>query len=77
MHVLQASTSLAAPRLDALQTLLGGLPGRRDAHLFVDLAAQIAMREGRTLALPEEFLSLRVGRSGTGLAAACRRVPIG
>jgi hypothetical protein len=53
------------------------LTRNRDANLFVDLAAQIAKREGRTLTLPEEFLSLRVGRSGTGLAAGCRRVPNG
>jgi hypothetical protein len=72
----RASARMAAPILDALQTLLPGLPGRRDALLFVDLAAQIAKRQGRTVELPVEFHTLRVGRSTSGLAAACRRVPV-
>jgi hypothetical protein len=72
----RASAQMAAPVLDALQTLLPGLPGRRDALLFVDLAAQIAKRHGRTVELPVEFHTLRVGKSTLGLAAACRRVPV-
>jgi hypothetical protein len=67
---------MAAPLLDALQALMPGLPGRRDALLFVDLGAQIATRAGQLLALPEEFLLLRNGKSTSGLAAACRRVPV-
>jgi hypothetical protein len=72
----RASPQLAAPLIDALQTVLPGLPGRRDAILFVDLIGQIAKRHGRTPNLPPEFRALRLGRSTSGLAAACRRVPV-
>lgn len=53
------------------------LPGGRDALLFVDLGAQIAKRQGRTVALPGIFLRLRLGKSTSGLTAASRRVPTG
>ena len=72
----RASEGMAAPILDALQTLMPRLPGRRDAVLFVDLLAQVAKRHGRTVDLPVQFHTLRLGTSTSGLAAACRRVPV-
>ena len=71
----RARTEAGPPLADALETLLPGMPGRRDAHAFVDLVAQVATKLGRTIDLPEEFERLRAGRSGSVLAAACRRVP--
>lgn len=69
------SDALADPLLDALQVLLPVLPSRREAHVFVDLTAQLATRLRRTVTLPPEFVELAAGKSKTGLAAACRRVP--
>lgn len=71
----RATPVAAGPILDALTVLLPTLPGRRAAHLFVDLLAQLATRTGRSVALPGEFAALRTGRSNSALAAACRRVP--
>jgi hypothetical protein len=71
-----ASPTLAAPLADALQALMPGLPGRRDAHHFVDLVAQLATRTARTVDLPPEFMSLRLGKSNSSLASACKRVPV-
>ncbi len=65
----------AGPLLGALVELLPGLPGRREAHLFVDLTAQVATRLGRTIDLPPPFAALRSSRSSSAIAAACRRVP--
>jgi hypothetical protein len=71
----RGSDALADPLLDALQVLLPVLPSRREAHIFVDLTAQLATRLRRTVTLPPEFVELAAGKSKTGLAAACRRVP--
>jgi hypothetical protein len=59
--------------LDALAALLGVLPGRRDAHHFMALAADLATRLQRKLALPAEFAELANGDSRSQLAIACRR----
>ena len=72
----RAGPAAAGPILDALQALLPALPGRRDAHLFVDLTAQLATRQGRTITLPDAFTRLRKGTSSSGLAAAVQRLPI-
>lgn len=62
--------------LDALTEAMPAFVGRRDAHLFVDLAAQLAIQQGRRIALPEFFLALARGKQGSMLAKACRRVPV-
>ena len=54
---------------------LPALAGRREAHQFVDLLAQLAIERGRTVALPEPFAGTATGRSTSLLAQACRRVP--
>lgn len=73
----RGSTNGANAVLDAVQAVMPVLPGRNEAHVFVDLAAQLATRTGRSIRLPEEFLTLRAGRSSSAVAAAaCRRVPL-
>ncbi|MDQ5839918.1 MAG: hypothetical protein M3537_01925, partial [Chloroflexota bacterium] len=72
----RGSTNAANAVLDALQAVMPVLPGRNEAHVFVDLAAQLATRTGRSVRLPDEFLALRAGRSSSAVAAACRRVPL-
>lgn len=61
--------------LDCLQTAVAAFEGRRDAHLFIDLLAQLALDRNRTVDLPEVFSALAAGGSRTQLARACRRVP--
>lgn len=61
--------------LDALGAVLGVLPGRRDAHHFMALAASLATRQQRKLVLPAEFTKLANGDSRSQLAIACRRIP--
>ena len=61
--------------LAALERLLPALPGRREAHHFVDLTARLAREQGRTLTLPPASAELAAGRSTSVLAKACRRVP--
>lgn len=51
------------------------LPGRRDAHLFVDLLAQLATERDRVVPLPEPFVAAAKGKGNSVLARACRRVP--
>lgn len=51
----RADSRAAAAVLDALVTALPALPGRRDAHLFVNLLAQLAVEQGRAVSLPEAF----------------------
>lgn len=72
----RASGNAANAVLDALQAVMPVLPGRRDAHVFVDLDAQLASGTRRTILLPDEVLVLRAGRSSSAIAAACRRVPL-
>jgi hypothetical protein len=66
---------LSGAVLDALVGVLPSLPGRRDAHLFADLTAQLAVELGRTVALPAALADLARGRSSSALARALRRVP--
>lgn len=72
----RGSTNAANAVLDAVQAVMPVLPGRKEAHVFVDLAAQLATRTGRSIRLPDQFLALRAGRSSSAVAAACRRVPL-
>jgi hypothetical protein len=62
------------PILDALQELVTVLPGRRDAGAFLELAADLAERTGRTIDLPSEFRELASGKSSSMLAKATRRL---
>jgi hypothetical protein len=51
------------------------LPGRRDAHQFIELTAELATEQRCEIVLPAEFERLARGSSSSVLAAACRRVP--
>jgi hypothetical protein len=51
-EVARAGGASVLPVLDALQELLAVLPGRKDAGAFVELAADLAERTGRTVQLP-------------------------
>lgn len=74
-EVARAGGAASAAVLAALREVLPALPGRRDAHAFVDLLATVAVDNAATVALPEELAALARGRSSSALAAACRRVP--
>ena len=73
--VTRADPAAASAVLDALIAIMPTLPGRRDAHQFVELTAELATGQQREIALPEEFERLAKGRASSVLAAACRRVP--
>lgn len=70
----RASDAAVLPVLDALQEIAQDLPGRRDAGAFVELAADLAERTGRTIDLPTEFRELASGKSSSMLAKAARRL---
>jgi hypothetical protein len=61
--------------LDSLVAALPALPGRRDAHLFVDLLAQLAVDAGRGITLPDPFMAAAAAKGTSVLQRACRRVP--
>jgi hypothetical protein len=62
--------------LDALTAALPSVPGRRDAHHFVDLLAQLAVAHGRTVSLPDDLRRAAQTKGSTALQKACRRVPV-
>jgi hypothetical protein len=70
----RASDVTVLPILDALQEVARVLPGRRDAGAFLELAADLAERTGRTIDLPTEFHELASGKSSSMLAKAARRL---
>jgi hypothetical protein len=70
----RASDAAVPPLLDALQEIVGVLPGRRDAAAFLDLTADLAERAGRRIDLPVEFHELAAGRSSSLAAKAARRL---
>jgi hypothetical protein len=75
-----AESARADPRsarmvLDCLTTALPVLPGRRDAHQYVDLLAQLAVEQGRSVQLPPPFIQAATAKGTSMLAKACRRVP--
>ncbi|MGY2127372.1 DUF6493 family protein [Blastococcus sp. SYSU DS0617] len=81
-RVAQAMTDAARaePRagdalLQCLVSAVAALEGRRDAHMFVDLLAQLATERGQEVRLPEVFEVAAAGSSRSQLAQACRRVP--
>jgi type II secretory pathway component PulF len=61
--------------LDCLVTALAAFQGRRDAHAFIDLMAQLATERSRGVTLPEAFAAAAASTSKSQLAQACRRVP--
>ncbi len=70
----RAGDAAVLPVLDALQEIVTVLPGRRDAGAFMELAADLVERTGRTLDLPAEFRELAAGKSSSMLAKAARRL---
>ena len=70
----RASDAAVLPILDALQELAQVLPHRRDAGAFLELAADLAERTGRTIDLPSEFRELASGKSSSMVAKAARRL---
>lgn len=81
-RVAQAMTDAARaePRagdalLECLVSAVAAFEGRRDAHTFIDLMAQLATERRQGVALPEVFMVAAAGSSKSQLAQACRRVP--
>jgi hypothetical protein len=81
-RVAQAMTDAnrAEPRagdalLECLVSAVAAFEGRRDAHTFIDLLAQLATERGQVVPLPEVFVAAAAGTSRSQLAQACRRVP--
>lgn len=70
----RASDAAVLPILDALQEVVRVLPGRRDAGAFLELAAELAERTGRTIDLPTEFREVASGKSSSRVAKAARRL---
>ncbi len=70
----RADDAAVLPVLDALQEIGAVLPGRRDAGAFLELAANLAERTGRTIAVAPEFERLAAGTSASMLAKAARRL---
>lgn len=70
----RASDAAVLPILDALQEVARVLPGRRDAGAFLEVAADLAERTGRSIDLPIEFAELASGKSSSLLAKAARRL---
>lgn len=70
----RAADAAVVPILDALQEIVTALPGRRDAGAFLELAADLAERSGRTIDLPSEFRELAAGKTNSMLAKAARRL---
>lgn len=81
-RVAQAMTDAARaePRagdalLQCLISAVAAFEGRRDAHTFIDLLAQLATERGQEVTLPEVFVAAAASSSRSQLAQACRRVP--
>lgn len=70
----RASDAAVPPILGALQEVARVLPGRRDAGAFLQLAADLAERTGRTIDLPTEFRELASQKSSSMVAKAARRL---
>lgn len=70
----RASDAAVLPLLDVLREVAPVLPGRRDAGAFLELAADLAERTGRTIDLPAELRELASGRSTSVAAKAARRL---
>lgn len=75
LDAARANTPTAAVIIDCLTEVLPSLAGRRDAHQFIDLLAQLAIKQGRTVTLPQGFADIASSRQNSMLAKACRRVP--
>lgn len=73
-EVARTSDACVLPVLDALQTLLPALSGRRDAGAFVELAADLAERTAHRIRLPDELHTLATSKSSSLLAKAARRL---
>lgn len=70
----RANDAAALPVLDALQEIAEVLPRRRDAGTFLELAADLAERTGRTIALTTEFRELASQKGSSMVAKAVRRL---
>ncbi|WP_332642670.1 DUF6493 family protein [Aeromicrobium sp.] len=70
----RAGDAAVLPILDALQEIVRILPDRRDAGAFLELAADLVERTGRTIELPTEFGELAAGKATSMVAKAARRL---
>lgn len=74
-EVFRGDPATAGVLLDCLGAALDAIPGRRDAHLFVDLLARLAVAAGRTVRLPDALAAVARSTARSQLALAARRVP--
>jgi hypothetical protein len=70
----RADRVTATTALAVLSSALESLPGRRDAHRWVELVADLSNELDRPIALPPAFRDLARSADRSVLAAACRRV---
>jgi hypothetical protein len=74
-EVFRSEPATAGVLLDGLVAAQDAVVGRRDAHLFVDLLARLAVAAGRTVRLPDALAAVAQGTARSQLALAARRVP--
>jgi hypothetical protein len=60
--------------LDVRSGTVDALPGRRDAHRWIEVLADLANELGRPVALPPSFRDPARSSDRGVLATACRRV---
>lgn len=71
LEITRADDATVLPVLAALEGALPALPGRRDAAPFIDLAADLSERTGRSITVPDRLAQI----TGTsGIARATRRL---
>lgn len=70
----RADRASAVAALDVLVGVLDAVPGRRDAHRWVELVADLSAELDRPVRLPAPLRELAVGRDTSVLSRACRRV---
>ena len=71
----RASDAAATATLRVLARLAPAVAGRREAHRWIDLLADLSRRLSLPVALPPTLRALATGGESTALARACRRVP--
>jgi hypothetical protein len=73
-EVARADAAAVLPVLAALKHVLPGLPGRRDAGVFLALTADLAELTGRKVPLPAELATFAAGNGTSQMARAARRL---
>lgn len=71
----RATDAAATATLRVLAHLAPAVAGRREAHRWIDLLAELSRRLSLPVALPPSLRVLAAGSESTALARACRRVP--